>query len=264
MFVYKSAETHHENYRQLIWELAKADFKLRYQNSILGYIWAILQPLLIFTVINFVFSSVFRRSIGGEYYSLGLLVSLVLFFFFSDGTKAGMRSLVSKSSLVVKIYVPRWTIIMASTIHSTMVFSTNLLVVIAFFIWYGFLPSIKAVLLFFMFSMVMYVLILSIALLTAPLFVKFRDMGEIWTVALRVMFYATPIIYPLQMLPDWIQRTLLMNPVAFIVHFTKGALLNNHYAEFWKFALFFASSGLFFLFCVGAYRLLIPQIAEKM
>ena len=139
----KPQRTHHENYRQLIWMLAKTDFKLRYQNSILGYVWAILKPLLMFCVLNFVFSSIFNpRHIGGENYTLGLLVSLILFYFFDEGTKAGMQSLILKSELVSKIYIPRWTIIMASTIHNTLVFLTNLIVIVIFFTWYRFLPSL--------------------------------------------------------------------------------------------------------------------------
>ena len=82
----------HENYKELIWMLAKTDFKLRYHGSVLGYLWAILNPLLIFTILNFVFSSVFAKGAGIEHYTLQLLVSLIIFFFFQEGTKAGMGS----------------------------------------------------------------------------------------------------------------------------------------------------------------------------
>ena len=117
----------HENYRELVWMLAKTDFKLRYHGSVLGYLWALLKPLLTFAVLNFVFSSVFNpRSTGMETYSLQLLVSLMMFYFFSEGTNAGMGSLLNKSQLVTKIYVPRWTIILASTINATLIFLMNL------------------------------------------------------------------------------------------------------------------------------------------
>ena len=72
----------HENYKELIWMLAKTDFKLRYQNSVLGYVWAVLQPLLLFGVLNFVFSSVFNRGGSIKYYTLQLLVSIILYTFF--------------------------------------------------------------------------------------------------------------------------------------------------------------------------------------
>jgi len=264
-FIYKTSESRHEDYGHLIWMLAKMDFKLRYQNSFLGYIWAILNPLLIFAVMNFVFSSIFSSHGGGDqFYSLGLFVGLILFFFFSEGTNAGMRSLQSKAQLVSKIYLPRWTIIMASTIHSAMVFLTNIIVIILFFIWYQYVPTFSAILLFLLFSCLMYIIILSVSMIIAPLFIKFRDMSMVWEVVLRVMFYASPIFYPLQMLPEWIQQVLLMNPIAFIVHFTKEAMFNNHFVDLWQFVAFFASSSLFLLFSLQAYKKLIPKVAERL
>ena len=209
VFTYKTSESRHEDYGHLIWMIAKTDFKLRYQNSFLGYVWAILKPLLIFIVLNFVFSSLFSsHNQGGENYSLGLFVGLILFFFFEEGTNGGMRSLQSKSQLVSKIYLPRWTIIMASTIHCALIFMTNLIVVIIFFTWYRFMPSLISIFIFLLFSLLMYLLILSLSLIIAPLFIKFRDIAMIWEVALRVMFYATPVFYPLQMLPEWIQQII--------------------------------------------------------
>jgi ABC-type polysaccharide/polyol phosphate export permease len=113
----------HEHYRELIWMLAKTDFKLRYHGSVLGYLWALLKPLLTFLVLNFVFSSIFAtRGAGTEFYSLQLLVAVVMMAFFSEGTSAGMQSLLTKSQLVTKIYVPRWTIIFASTLNAAMIY----------------------------------------------------------------------------------------------------------------------------------------------
>ena len=86
----------------------------------------------------------------------------------------------------------------------------------------------------------------------------------IWEVMLRVLFYASPVIYPLQILPQWIQQILLMNPVAFIIHFNKESIFNHHYFDLWQFLLFIASIGLFFLFSIWAYKKLIPKVAESL
>ena len=256
-------KTQHENYRELIWMLAKTDFKLRYQGSVLGYIWALLSPLLLFTVLNFVFSSIFARGAGIENYALQLLVSLVMFFFFQEGTSAGMKALRAKSQLVTKIYVPRWTMILASTVNSAMIFLMNLVVIVLFFGLYKFIPSIESVLLFLFFSMMIYVIIVAFSFLAAPLFIYFRDLSMIWDVVLRVMFYATPIIYPLQMLPENLQRIALINPIAFIIHFTKESLINNHFAEFWQYTIFISSVLIFLGISLLVYKRLIPNIAEK-
>jgi ABC-type polysaccharide/polyol phosphate export permease len=255
----------HENYRELIWMLAKTDFKLRYQGSFLGYIWALLKPLLTFAILNFVFSSIFaQRGQGMEHYSLQLLVGILMFNFFSEGTSAGMQSLVGKSQLVTKIYIPRWTIIMASTLNAAMIYVMNLVVVVAFFGWSRFMPSFWAVVLFLLYSILIYVIVLSFALLSAPLFVRFRDLSMIWEVLLQILFYATPVFYSLQLMPPWVQQILLLNPIAFIIHFSKEALINTHFPDIWQNAAFLIAVAVFFCIGIFSYRRLAPRVAEEM
>lgn len=254
----------HENYRELIWVLAKTDFKLRYHGSVLGYLWALLKPLLTFAVLNFVFSSVFNpRSTGADTYSLQLLVSLMMFYFFSEGTTAGMSSLLSKAQLVTKIYVPRWTIILASTINATLIFLMNLLVIAFFFALKGFAPSLAAIAMFLLFSIFIYIIILSFALITAPLYVKFRDLAMIWEVLLMIIMYVSPIIYPLVTLPAKYHQLILLNPLAFIIHFTKESLINNHFASLYQYAIFIFIVFGTFAFSIFSYRKFIPKVAEE-
>jgi lipopolysaccharide transport system permease protein len=255
----------HENYRELVWMLAKTDFKLRYQGSVLGYVWALLKPLLMFLVLNFVFSSIFnpRNVAGAEYYSLQLLTAIMMFNFFAEGTSAGMSSLLSKSQLVTKIYVPRWTIILASTLNSALIYSMNLLIIFGFFLYKGFLPSAPAILMFLLFSLVIYILVVSFAFLTAPLYVKFRDLSMIWEVLTQILFYATPIVYPLTMMPLKVQQILLINPMAFIVHFTKESLISNHFADPWQNIAFLITVVIGFIVSMLAYRKFIPRVAEE-
>ncbi|HBI33719.1 MAG TPA: hypothetical protein DEA43_00190 [Candidatus Moranbacteria bacterium] len=254
----------HENYKELIWALAKTDFKLRYHGSVLGYLWALLKPLLTFAVMNFVFSSMFNpRGTGMSTYSLQLLVALMMFYFFSEGTTAGMSSLLSKAQLVTKIYVPRWTIIIASTINATLIFLMNLVVIVFFFALKGFMPSIPAVLLFLMFSVFIYIIVLSFSLITAPLYVKFRDLAMIWEVLLMIILYASPIIYPLVTLPAAYHKFILLNPLAFIIHFTKESLINNHFASLSQYTVFIAIVFGAFALSIFSYRKFIPKVAEE-
>ncbi len=254
----------HENYRELIWMLAKTDFKLRYHGSVLGYAWALLKPLITFMVLNFVFSSIFaQRGIGTEYYSLQLLVAVIMMSFFSEGSMAGMQSLLHKSQLVTKIYIPRWTIILASTLNSAMIYIMNLLIVVAFFVWHQFIPSFASVLLFILFSVLIYVLVVIFAFLTAPLYVKFRDLVMIWEVLLQIIFYATPVFYSLQLMPPALQQILLVNPMAFIVHFTKESLIMNHFPEVWQLLVFIAFIIIMGLISTVAYRTLVRRVAEE-
>jgi ABC-type polysaccharide/polyol phosphate export permease len=240
----------HENYKELVWRLAKTDFKLRYQGSTLGYVWAILKPLMMFTVLNFVFSSVFNfRNSGTPNYPIELLTGLLLFQFFSEGTINGMNSLLSKAQLVTKIYVPRWTIILGSTLNALFVFGMNLIILAIFFVIYHIVPTIPGVIMFIIYSILLYILIVAFSLLTAPLYVRFRDLSMIWEVLLAVLMYASPIIYPLTILPENIRTIVLINPFAFIVHFAKQGLISDYYTKNWHF--FVLLLGVIFIFALS-------------
>lgn len=225
----------HENYKELVLRLAKTDFKLRYHGSVLGYVWAILKPLLMFTILNFVFSSIFNfRNSGTPNYPLELLTGLLMFQFFSEGTASGMNSLLAKAQLVTKIYVPRWTIILGSTVNALFVYGMNLIVLTVFFFVYKITPSFSGIMMFFVYSILLYALIVAFSFLAAPLFVRFRDLSMIWEVLLTVILYASPIIYPLAMMPENIQKIMLFNPLAFIIHFAKQGLITDYFTNIWN------------------------------
>lgn len=220
----------HENYKQLVWRLAKTDFKLRYHGSVLGYIWVILKPLLMFSILLFVFSSIFNfRNSGTPNYPLELLTGLLLFHFFAEATTTGMMSLVSKAQLVTKVYIPRWTIVLGSTMNALFIFGMNLIVLAIFFLFFNKIPTLLGILTFIMYAVILYILAVAFSFLTAPLYVRFRDLGNTWEVILSVLMYASPIIYPLTMLPADIGRIILMNPFAFIIHYAKQGLINDMY-----------------------------------
>lgn len=228
----------HENYGELVWRLAKTDFKLRYHGSVLGYVWVILKPLLMFTILNFVFSSIFNmRNSANPDYPLELLTALLLFQFFSEATMTGMTSLVSKAQLVTKIYVPRWTLVLGSTMNALFIFGMNLIVLAVFFAIYQKVPTLMGVAMFFVYSAILYILAVSFSFLTAPFFVRFRDLGNTWEVMLSILMYSAPVIYSITMMPVKAQHFMLMNPFAFIIHFAKQALINNGYATFFHFSM---------------------------
>jgi ABC-2 type transport system permease protein len=255
--------TQHESYPALIWTLARTDFTLRYHGSVLGYVWALLKPLLIFAILYTVFSSIFNpRSTGNEFYALELLVSLLLFNFFAEGTSAGMSSLLNKSQLITKIYVPRWALIIASTLNSAMVFCTNVLVIVVFFFYKQFIPSFSGVLLFLLFVICTYALIVAFSLVASPLFVRFRDLSMIWEVILTGLLYATPIIYPLSMMPQSLQQVILANPLGFIVHFVKQGLIQGHFPDLWQMLIFLSGVIVFFVLSIFGYRRFSQRLAE--
>ncbi len=253
----------HESYWELVWALAKTDFTLRYHGSFLGYAWAILKPLLMFSVMYFVFSSLFNpRNTGTEFYAIQLLIGIMMFTFFSEGTMSGMTSLLSKAQLVTKIYVPRWAIIIASTLNAAMIFVMNLIIVVIFAIIFQFTPSLASLGVFAIASVYIYILIVAFSLMTAPLLIKFRDLQMIWEVLISLLFYASPIIYPLSILPLNVQQVILISPIGFIIHFTKEALINDHFADAWQLLLFTGAIIILLLLSIIIYRRLNTRLAE--
>jgi len=253
----------HENYKELVLRLAKTDFKLRYHGSVLGYVWAILKPLLFFTILNFVFSSVFNfKNSGTPLYSLELLTALLMFNFFAEGTSAGLASLISKAQLVTKIYVPRWTIVLASTLNSFFVFLANMIVLIGFFALYKKLPSFEGILFFIIYIICLYILILAFSFLFSPLYVRFRDLSMIWEVIVSMLMYAAPIVYPLSLIPIHLQKLALFNPLAFIIHFAKQGLISNHFATASQFIIMIASCIAIFIISVFVFRKSERKVAE--
>lgn len=217
-------------YTTLIWTLAATDFKLRFQGSVLGYIWAVIKPLLLFTVMYFVFNSLFNlKNNGVPYYAVELLTGLLVFNFFAESSTAGMSAYVNKTGLITKIYIPKWIVVAASSLNALFVFLTSALVLVVFFVFSGLVPSLASVALFCMFIVLIYGIALGIGLLLAPLYARFRDVGMIWEVIISVLMYASPIIYPLTLLPDAVQKIILINPVAFGIHFSKQALIRQHF-----------------------------------
>ncbi|MFA5871092.1 MAG: ABC transporter permease [Parcubacteria group bacterium] len=254
----------HENYWELVWALARTDFKLRYHGSVLGYVWALLKPLLTFLILNFVFSSIFNtRNSGIQHFSLQLLTSIMLFNFFSEGTMAGLTSLLNKAQLVTKIYVPRWTIVLASTLNAALIFTMNLIIIAVFFAWYGFWPGIPSILAFVFYIFLTVLLILAFAFISAPLYVRFRDLSQIWEVAVQALFYGSPIVYPLSIIPDKYHSILLANPIGFIIHFNKTSLIEHHFATFAQNGVFFVIVVALFIASLYIFKKLEPKVAEN-
>lgn len=211
----------------LVWELTKTDFKLRYSSSFIGYLWALLKPLLTFLILNFVFSHVFGEQL--PFYSLNLLVGIVLWAYFTEGTIGGMSSLLNKAPLISKVAISKIPIVIAATLQTTISFFINAGIVAIFFWYYGVTPGAGSLLLMALFMVLAYGLILGISLALAPLLVRYRDVNQIWEVLLVIGFYGSPIIYPLAVIPAHLQKYLWLNPMSYLINYAKLALINNQH-----------------------------------
>ena len=209
--------------------LASVDFKLKYADSALGYVWSVLKPLMLFTVLYLVFGRVFHLGAISRYYSLSLLIGIVLFTFFSDATSIGMTSIVARESLIRKMTFPRLIIPMSATLTAAITLGVNLTVIAGFVAWNRVVPRLDWLLIIPL-LIELYAIALGVSLILSTLFVRFRDIGQIWELLLQLLFYASPIIYPVGYLPGWAKKLTFLNPFTQTMQDIRSLVLYNDLA----------------------------------
>jgi len=212
---------------EILRTLSLTDFKLRYHGSLLGYIWALLKPLLIFCVLYLVFQFMFGSQV--EYYALRLLTGIILWSFFAEATNAGMNSLMQRANIVTKLSVPRWIIPLASIATSALSLLINLGILVLFFMGNGKIPSVGALLYALALLVLLFVIIIGFSLLTSVLLPRFRDLGQIWEVLLNALMYATPVIYPITAIPESYRGWFYLNPLTPFFEHIRLLLIENKY-----------------------------------
>lgn len=209
----------------LLRELVISDFKLRYQNSILGYLWSIVRPLALFTILYVVFAKFFRFGEAIPLFPAYLLLGIVLWTFFIEATNNGLRSIVDRGELIRKVSIPKYTIVLSAAISSLANLFINLIVVGFFLIITNTAVSTVAILVFPLLIIELLVLATATSYLLAALYVKYRDIAFIWELGAQVLFYATPIIYPLNLVPANFLNLVVMSPLAQIFQDARQVLV---------------------------------------
>jgi len=205
-------------------ELIRTDFKLRYHGSYLGYLWSFLKPLMTFGVLYVVFSKFLR--VDYPDYPLYLFLGIILWNFFAEATAGAMSSILEKGGLMKKVYFPREIIIFSSIGVSFAVFLSNFAV---YAVFYLFLKGIFAweMLFFFLCLLELLIIAMGVGLFLAALCIKFRDLLHMWQVFLQIGFWATPVVYSWQTIPEKYQTILLLNPLTTIFNDSRLALINH-------------------------------------
>lgn len=211
--------------KALLRELVITDFKLRYQGSVLGYAWSLLRPLLLFLILYVVFVEFLRLGRDIPHFPIYLLLGIVLWSFFSEMTNQSLSSIVARGDLIRKIRIPRWIIVLSSSVSAFINLGLNLLVVAVFMMVNGVDVSYSAMWFPFILGEI-YVFALGVSLFLAALFVKYRDVSHIWEVVLQALFYLTPILYPLALITNvTLQKALLVNPMAQAIQDARNTLV---------------------------------------
>ena len=217
-------------YRELIQNLVVRDLKVRYKNSAFGFVWSLLNPLFMMVVLTIVFSLVFERQKLVDNYAPFLLVGLIPWNFTNTSLTRAVNSVLENSRLVKKVFFPREVIpisvVLANFVH--FVLAIPVLVIILMFL--GVMPTLN-ILLLPPLMLIQLELVLGIALFISCVNVFYRDMGVALDVLLQAWFFATPIIYPHWILPLWLQKPAMANPLAAIITAYRDVLISGTFPD---------------------------------
>ena len=223
--------------RILLKELTKTDFKLRYQGSVLGYLWALLRPLMMFAILYVVFAKLLR--FGGDipHYPVYLLCGTTMWNFFTECTSQGIQAIVCRGDLLRKISFPKYIVVVSATWTAVINMLINLVVIIIFALingvtptwsWFLIIPAILE----------LYLLALGIAFLLGAINVKYRDITSIWDVLTQALFYAVPIIYPVSMIASTsalAAKIILLNPISQAIQDIRFGLITHETITTWNY-----------------------------
>jgi ABC-2 type transport system permease protein len=200
-------------FRELLYLISVTEFKKTYFGTVLGYVWSVLRPLLLFGILLFVFTKIFRLGSTVPHYPVLLLFNVVLFGFFSEATGASVMSVVSQEGVVRKTQFPRLVIPLSVVVVSLFNLGINLIVVVVFVLAFGVSPH-WTWLLFPLVIFALFVFATTVSMLLSSLYVRFRDTAIIWAVVSTALFYATPVLYPIEKVPSSYRDLILLNPLS--------------------------------------------------
>lgn len=205
-----------KRFASLTWLIAYTDYKLTYFGSVLGYLWSLMRPLLFFGVLYTVFTHVIKFGDGVKDYPVLLLMSLVLFTFFQEASGNAVSSVLQRESLVRKMHFPRIVIPFATVLTSAFNLGLNLIAVFVFVLIYGVEPQWTWLLLPVL-LLPLLAITSGVAMILSSLYVRYRDVAPIWSVISQTLFYASPIFYTIEQVPENVREWYACNPIAAVL-----------------------------------------------
>ncbi len=247
-------------YKELIKNLVISDLKTRYSGSVLGFAWSMLNPLLMMLILYLVFNNVFRST--QEHFALYLLVGIMSWRFFANGTTSAMFSIVGKSSLVTKIYIPREILTLSAVVSALISSFLEFLVLIPLLIIFG-ATLYPTIVMFPVLHILFFLIVYGVALALASLYVYYRDLNQIWELVLQVGFFMSPIVYPASSIPEKYRLYYMLNPITRLIEMYRGALLHGNMPGLMDLSLVILFGVVLFIFGSGLFGKLSRRFAEE-
>jgi ABC-2 type transport system permease protein len=212
-------------------ELALTAFKLKYTGSVLGYLWSLVKPAMIFAISYAVFAQLLKAGSATVKFPLQLLFAVVLWGFFADTVSGAIGSIASNGHIVRKAYFPRAILVIASSLTAFLTFIINFTLVFAAAGAAGALELHLYSFAVIPLMIELYALILGLSMLLAAFFVFYRDLGHVWEVSSQLLFYCSAVVFPFVLIPTRFQKLIAVNPVAQVIEDVRHALVSSNSAK---------------------------------
>lgn len=213
----------------LLKQLVKTEFKLRYQSSVLGYLWTLLKPFSLFVIMYAVFAGVLGAGADIPHFAVYLLLGIVIWTYFTEVTNNSINAIVGRGDLLRKVNFPRYVIILSGSLSALINLCFNLFVV-SVFMYLGHTEVNSMAVFAPLLILELFVFSLAVAFLLSALYVRFRDIGFIWEVAMQGAFFATPIMYAMSLVTSrahgyFAAKIIISNPIAQIMQDLRAMLI---------------------------------------
>lgn len=218
-------------YRELLYFLVWREIKIRYKQAAIGIGWAILQPVIAMLIFTAIFGYFARIPSDGVPYAVFAFTAILPWTYFSEAFRRGGTGLVDDADLIRKIYFPRLIIPLAMVVAPLVDFLLSFVVLLVLLAWYGIMPTANIVFLPF-FLLVAMVLALAVALWLGPINVRFRDIKHTLPFLIQIWMYASPVVYPLSMVPERWKLLYSLNPMVGVIEGFRWALLGKENPDF--------------------------------
>jgi lipopolysaccharide transport system permease protein len=245
----------------LVWTLVRTDFKVRYHGTLGGFVWALLKPLAMFVLLFGVFSFVFGADPD---YRLNLIIGLFLYDFFADGTKTGLISLHARTFLLTRARSPAWLLVVTSLANAVVTLIVFSVLILVFLASAGRAPSPGAVALYGLYAGALVLIVAGFALASSVLFLRFRDLNQVWELASQAGFFLAPVIYPIGILPEQVHAYLYLWPPTPILEFTRAVLVRGEVPTLTAHLYLLGSVAASLAVGTGLFRWLAPRAVERL
>jgi len=218
-------------YRELLYNFIIRDVRIRYKQTLLGFLWVLLQPLCMMILFTILFGGFAKIQTGGIPYPIFCLSALLPWILFSEGLMRSITGMISNAGIITKVYFPRAILPMSSVLSPIVDFIIALVILIILMIYYGYIPTIM-ILLLPIFTLLTILTSFAIGLIMSAINVKYRDVQYTLPFLIQMGLYASPIVYPISMIPDQYQLIYGLNPMVGIIEGFRWILLGAPFSPF--------------------------------